>query len=110
LENLTPPKGLSKWARGVFTTLTAQHEFQDFELVAFERALRWWDVSDKAGVDAAAATGGEAARLSKLSIDASSAAVRHWRLLKFTGGAVRRPGRPSGDAWSQHRKLAAGVV
>ena len=75
--------------------------------MVFERALRWWDVSDDAAMQAKTATGGELIRLTKLSLDASTAALRHWRALKFPSPeGARRPGRPSGVKWSGKRKAA----
>jgi hypothetical protein len=48
------------------------------------------------------------AALLKLSLDASNAALRCWRTLKFpTPEGVRRPGRPSGDSWNRRRKVNA---
>jgi hypothetical protein len=99
-----PPAGLSKWARGVWSTLLADNDFSDSELVAFTRALRWWDLSDKLLAEAATAESGRA-QLTKLSLDAATSALRHWRVLKFTDPAkpTRRPGRPGGEAWSAQR-------
>jgi hypothetical protein len=93
------PSGLSQWACAVWTELTQRHNFEAHELIVFERALQWWDRSD------AAATAGN----SKLAIDAGTAALRHWRLLKFLGREeARRAGRPSGDNWNAARRAAAG--
>jgi hypothetical protein len=99
-----PPAGLSKWARGVWNTLLTDNDFSDSELVAFTRALRWWDLSDKLLAEAASAGNGRA-QLTKLSLDAATSALRHWRTLKFTDPAkpTRRPGRPGGEAWSATR-------
>jgi hypothetical protein len=102
------PKGLSGWASGVWAELTTAHTFEGHELVVFERALRWWDVSDDAAKQAESAEGGELARLTKLSLDASTAALRHWRALKFpTPEGVRRPGRPADVNWSAKRRANA---
>ena len=100
-----PPAGLSPWARTTWRTLTQAHDFADHEIVVFERALRWWMASDAASTAAAEATGSELQRLTR-RVDAATAALRHWRALKFpVPEGVRRPGRPSGDAWSAQRKL-----
>lgn len=104
----TAPKGLSRPSRRIWTELTCSHDFADHELVAFERALKWWDVSDTAFASAEEKSGRERAELMKLALDASNSALRHWRTLKFpTPAGVRRPGRPAGDNWSAHRKQAA---
>jgi hypothetical protein len=102
-----PPKELSEWARGVWREVAQDNEFDAHEIVVFERALRWWDVSDDAAKQAATATGAELTRFTKLSLDASTAALRHWRALKFETGTAKRPGRPAGVNWSKHRKAAA---
>ena len=88
------PSGLSPWAVSVWAELTGLHRFEAHERITFERALRWWDRSD------AAAEAGDM----KLSIDASSAALRHWRILKFPTPAARPPGRPAGPDWSAKRR------
>jgi hypothetical protein len=101
-----PPAGLSKWARGVWTTLLRDNDFSDSEIVAFTRALRWWDLSDSLLAEANAAQGGARAQMTKLSLDAATSALRHWKVLKFTDPAnpSRRPGRPGGVDWSSGRK------
>ena len=85
----TPPEGFSDWALAVWTTLIAKHSWEEHEVVVFERALRWWDTSDAAAVAAKTATGAEMMRLTKLSLDASTAALRHWRALKFEPARTR---------------------
>lgn len=103
-----PPAGMSEWAQGVWIELTKDNDFDGHEIVVFERALRWWDVSDDAAKRATSATGAELARLTKLSLDASTAALRHWRALKFeSASGAKRPGRPAGVNWSKERKAAA---
>jgi hypothetical protein len=105
-----PPAGLSRWARGVWTRLLADNEFSDSELITFARALKWWDLSDKLLAEAATAGSGQAqAQLTKLSLDAATSALRHWKTLKFTDASkpARRPGRPSGDGWSPARAEGA---
>jgi hypothetical protein len=37
-----PPSDLSRWAKGVWSELTAINEFAPHELVTFKRALGWW--------------------------------------------------------------------
>jgi hypothetical protein len=108
MTTYTPPAGLSAWATGVWQELTARHHFEPHELVVFERALRWWDTSDLAATQASSATAAaEVARLTKLSLDAATSALRHWRALKFPAAeGARRPGRPAGDAWSAKRRAA----
>lgn len=102
------PKGLSRASRRIWRELTLTHDFGAHELVAFERALKWWDVSDTAFADAESRTGRERAELMKLSLDASNAALRCWRTLRFPAPiGARRPGRPAGNDWSAHRKQAA---
>ena len=101
--------GHSAWARKVRRTLLACHEFGEHELVAFERALQWWDRSDAWLVDSEACTGRERAALVKESLDAAQIALRYWKVLKFPPpeGTTRRPGRPSGDMWSARRRDGA---
>jgi hypothetical protein len=100
-----PPAGLSRGARRLWRQLTALHDFEQHELVAFGRALEWWDRSDAWIKASETATGGDRAVLVKQSLDAATMGLRHWRTLKFRDGeAARRPGRPSGDAWSPKRR------
>ena len=106
-RNQAPPKDLSRQARGIWRELTSTHDFEPHELVTFRRALRWWDVADGFESSAMAVDGKERAALLKLSIDASNAALRCWRTLKFPSpDGVRRPGRPSDGQWSAKRKAA----
>jgi hypothetical protein len=99
------PKGLSTESMGIWKELTTLHRFEAHELVAFERALVWFDKSDAWLRDAEAAEGRLAASLVKMSMDASNCGLRYWRTLKFTDGTTaRRPGRPPGDEWSAKRK------
>jgi hypothetical protein len=105
---LKGPKGLSTGSRGIWNELTTLHRFEAHELVAFERALRWFDRADAWLKEADAAEGKTAVLLVKMSMDASNCGLRYWRTLKFTDGvAARRPGRPSGDNWSLTRQLQA---
>ena len=99
------PKGLSATSVGVWQTLTMQHSFADYELVTFERALRWFDRADAWLTASATVTGPEQARLVKQSMDASNCGLRYWRTLKFAAGVARRPGRPSDSEWSPKRRL-----
>ena len=102
------PKGLTAGSRGIWDELTSIHQFEQFELVAFERALRWFDRADAWLKEADAAQGKTAVLLVKMSMDASNCGLRYWRTLKFTDGtAARRPGRPSGDNWNLKRQLQA---
>jgi hypothetical protein len=73
------------------------------------RALGLWDRSDATFALADAATDSrEAAKLARLAIQLADAALKAWKVLKFpTPEGVRRPGRPSGDDWSEARKVAA---
>jgi hypothetical protein len=101
------PKGLSVRSREIWDELTTLHRFEPHELVAFTRALTWWDRADGWLREADAAEGKTAVLLVKMSMDASNCGLRYWRTLKFSDGtAARRPGRPSGDDWSAKRKLA----
>lgn len=101
------PRGLSPWARRTWADLTARHSFEAHELIAFERALRWWDAADQLMANTDGDEKARAARL-KQAMDASSTALRHWRALKWpTPEGVRRPGRPAGAEWSPTRKAAA---
>jgi hypothetical protein len=96
--SLPAPSGLSPWARGVWEELTRLHDFQEYELIPFERALRWWDASDAAMLDGKPS----------LAMDLANAALRHWKTLKFPPPpGARRPGRPSGENWSHERQAAA---
>ncbi len=101
------PDGLSPRSATVWNELTCPASWAAHELVAFQRALEWFDRSDALIASAAAATGREAAGFLKLSMDASNTGLRYWRTLKFIDAdqAARRPGRPSDDGWSAKRKL-----
>src|SRR5688500_14610819 len=89
------PSGLSEWAIRTWTALTARHTCEAHELITFGRALRWWDRSDAAAARADM----------RLAIDCASAALRHWRVLKFPAPAgVRRPGRQPGAEWNAERR------
>ena len=107
-----PPAGLSRASQRVWRELTALHAFEAHELIAFERALGWWDRSDRWLEASEAAEGREQARLVKQSLDAAQTALRYWRVLKFQDPAVpkRRPGRPSGADWSAERKALRGAI
>ncbi len=85
--------------------MAASHEFAVHEWVALEWALRLWDLSDRRLAEAGATSDGrQSARLEKQGLDAATAALRHWRLLKFSDGEpARRPGRPSDRGWSAIR-------
>jgi hypothetical protein len=99
------PHGLSAGSADIWKELTTLHRFEAHELVAFERALKWFDKADGWLQDAETAEGRSAGLLVKRSMDASNCGLRYWRTLKFTdGSAARRPGRPPGDAWSAKRK------
>jgi hypothetical protein len=102
-----PPAGLSGWAQGVWRTLLSNHDFAEHELVAFTRALRWWDVADTLLSEAETLVGRERDAKFKAAGDASTSALRCWKTLKFTDDATRRPGRPSGPRWSAARRAAA---
>jgi hypothetical protein len=100
------PASLSRGSRRIWRQLTALHQFEAHELIAFERALSWWERSDEWLEASKKAEGREQAQLVKQAMDAANAALRHWRTLKFSDpdAGVRRPGRPSGDQWSAKRK------
>src|SRR5262245_3207214 len=102
------PEGLSPWARATWRDLHALNHFKLHEALALERALRLWDLSDKRLAEAEATTGADRGRLEKMGLDASTAALRHWRLLRFAGLGEGQPrvGRPSGNNWSDKRKQA----
>ena len=103
---LSVPRGLSPTSAGIWRELTTLHRFEAHELVAFERALTWFDLSDQWLLDAAAAEGRERAQLTKQAMDAATSGLRFWRTLKFVdGNQARRPGRPSDGDWSAKRKL-----
>jgi hypothetical protein len=104
------PRGLSAGSRGVWRTLIARYECVEHELITLERALKWFDRSDALLREADALTGQARAATLKQSMDASTVALRHWRLLKFRDELSRRPGRPSGDDWSPKRKLLAAAA
>jgi hypothetical protein len=100
-----PPAGLSRGARRIWRQLTALHDFEAHELIAFERALVWWDRSDEWMEASETATGRDRTALVKQSLDGANMALRHWRTLRFRDeDAARRPGRPSGDEWSAKRR------
>src|SRR5262245_4823847 len=99
------PDGLTPASAGIWAELTTRHQFADYELVTFSKALEWFDRADEMSALADAVEGRELAALLKQAIDASTCGLRFWRLLKFTdGAAARRPGRPSDDGWSAKRK------
>lgn len=106
---LPAPSGLSPRSQAIWSELVAAHDFADFELVTFTRALEWFDQADaKAAQAADAKDPAESARLLKVSMDAATTALRFWRTLKFPPPVgVRRPGRPSGPDWSASRKAAS---
>src|SRR5215467_10950814 len=91
-----PPGDLSAWARGVWRELMLENDFARHEIVAFTRALTWWDLEDVLRLEAESLSGGEKERRLKAAADASTTALRHWRTLKFVDPAkpARRPGRP----------------
>lgn len=100
------PEGLSAASQAVWRAMLAQHHFETHELSALANALRWEDQSTALLIDAAAATEPARSKLLKLGMDAATCSLRFWRSLKFRDGdTARRPGRPSGDAWSAKRKL-----
>jgi hypothetical protein len=107
VKQIPPPDDLSEISKALWLEMTATHAWDRHELVTFEWALKWQDTSRAATEQAKAAKGAELARLTKLSLDASTAALRHWRALKFPAPeGARRPGRPSGSNWSAARKAA----
>ncbi|HXG54016.1 MAG TPA: hypothetical protein VNJ03_01435 [Vicinamibacterales bacterium] len=100
------PTGLSPWAAGVWVALHERDDFAPHEDVAFERALRWFDVADRLLLEAA-----DDAHGLKASQDAALTGLRFWRTLKFpSAGVARRPGRPAGDAWNKERALQAAAA
>ena len=98
-----PPKDLSPWGKRVWLELLASHDFAPHELVVFVRALQWFGVADTLRLEADGLRGRERDAKLKAAGDASTAALRHWRILKFVDPArpARRPGRPSGKPWTQ---------
>ena len=107
-----PPAGLSRASQRVWQELTALHAFEPHELIAFDRALGWWDRSDTWLAASDKVEGRERSQLIEQSLDAGMAALRHWRTLKFLDPTVpkRRPGRPSGDDWSAQRKALKAAI
>jgi hypothetical protein len=105
------PAGLSRRSVRIWRELTERHHFERHELIAFERALRWWDQADLWLLASKTATGRAQASLIKQSMDASTAGLRFWRTLKFVDldNPARRPGRPSGEAWSAQRRVMGKV-
>ena len=85
------------------------YDFETHEVLAFTRALEWFDQSDKLRREAEALRGGERDRKLRASADASTVALRHWKLLRFTDPArpARGPGRPPGKPWPS---IAAGAA
>lgn len=74
--------------------------------MTFERALTWFDLSDRWLAEAAGAAGRERAQLAKQAMDAATSGLRFWRTLKFVDGSpARRPGRPSDTGWSAQRRM-----
>jgi hypothetical protein len=104
-RRLPVPPGLSAWAGRIWLQLTSRHDFADYELLALEKSLRWWDLSDRWLAESASLEGAAQAGKVKQSLDASQAGLRYWRTLKFAppAGTARRIGRPAGDGWSARR-------
>jgi hypothetical protein len=92
------PDGLSPQSGEVWTRLHGVYAFSEAEIVALTEHLH---AQDRAAVL-------EAAGQVKLSQGERTLAHRWWRGLKFTsaGNQQRRPGRPSGDGWSDKRREA----
>jgi hypothetical protein len=87
-----------------WASLFDRHEFGEHEVVVFTRALTWWDVSDSLLTEAASLTGRERDSKLRAAGDASTAALRHWKTLRFTTRQpARRPGRPADAQWSAVR-------
>jgi hypothetical protein len=104
------PKGLRPGSIRIWRTLTSAYDCADHELLALERALKWFDKADTWIVEADALTGRAAAAKLKQAMDASTCGLRFWKTLKFRDDLARRIGRPSGDAWSPKRKLQAAAA
>ena len=103
------PKELSPASAQIWRDVTRAHEFEAHELPLLLSALTWRDRSTAWLAASERATAREEARLVKQSLDAGQASLRYWRALKFTDAdaGTRRPGRPSGDAWSPKRRQQA---
>jgi len=99
------PGGLSAWQLGVKQALMEANDFAPHELVTFARALQWWDLADQLLQEATSLTGRERLARLKAAGDASTAALRHWRGLRFVDPARPAPriGRPSGSRWDAPR-------
>ena len=100
-----PPQDLSPASVQIWKDVIRDHEFESHEVPLLMSALRWRDRSTTWLEESETAVGREEARLIKQSLDAAQTSLRHWRALKFTDADnKRRPGRPSGDAWSAKRR------
>ena len=64
-----PPAGLSRASQRVWRELTTLHAFEAHELIAFQRALVWWDKSDAWLEASEDAEGREQAQFVKQSLD-----------------------------------------
>ena len=104
--------GLSAWAKGVKADLLGRNDFAPHELVCFERALTWFDLSDRLVLEAEGLIGRERDAKLKAAGDAATTALRHWRTLKFVDPSrpERRPGRPSDTAWSAQRRAGGAAT
>jgi len=100
---------LSEKSAALWRRLMKRDSFELHERVALERALTWFDVSDRLALEADSAAGTARAALLKSSMDASTAGLRYWRQLKWIDPS--RPavklGRKPGDAWSLKRQQSA---
>jgi len=83
-RRLPPPQGCSAWARRTWIELTTRLDFQDYELLALERALGWWDRSDAWLLEAASLEGAAQGAMVKRALDAAQTGLRFWRTLKFS--------------------------
>jgi hypothetical protein len=88
------------------------YDFCLHDLDLFEQALRAQDLVDEiSGIVASEGlvVGGKPHPMLGALRDARQTALRYWRACGFKGEdePTRRPGRPSGDAWSASRKAAA---
>jgi hypothetical protein len=103
-----PLSAFSPWARGLWIAQHEEIELSLAEATLFERALRFYDLSDQHRALAEAEpnkAGRVFAAHDKAADRAATQALRHWKAVGFKDDpeTARRPGRPSGDAWSPRR-------
>jgi hypothetical protein len=103
------PGGLSEWGLSTWYALCAKHLPALHEQVTLLRAIKWWCLADELLDEATLLAGRERAAKLKAAGDASTVALRHWRVLHFPTDETEESakiGRPSGPSWDRIGKQA----